>query len=458
MRAEQSRTRWLPLGLLVAAACALHAAVGLRQWANFRIGSWDLLLFDEAVRAYAHVRAPIEPALGVHIGVGPHLNALGDHFSPILALLAPLYWIWPDPRSLILAQAALIGISLPAVFLISERILGRGAAYAVVVVTALAWPLQQSSETGFHEVLFVVPIMCWALERLQVRAFGQAVAIASLLLLVKEDMGFVLAMFGLLVWRRGGRRLGWLTFASGVVFAALASQVIVPAFYGHGSPDGDYYKAFIDAAPNPIEMVRVAVTPLQKTQTLLWLLAPLAMLSLGSPVVLLALPQVGERFISANANHWGLEQHYNAVLVPMVVVAAVETAGRLPASWRRAWAWAAAGVAVVLCTRFPIDGLLRTDTWQSDARETNAQQAVDAVPHRVTVEADNEIGPHLARHDLVLLLDRTPRSAPWVVVDIGVASFPIDSLQAQRDRLTTLQSQGYVPVLRNSDYVVLRRP
>src|SRR5438045_1319051 len=31
-------------------------------------------------------------------------NLLGQHFAPVFLLMAPMYWIWPDPRSMILFQ------------------------------------------------------------------------------------------------------------------------------------------------------------------------------------------------------------------------------------------------------------------------------------------------------------------------------------------------------------------
>ncbi|NHC13141.1 DUF2079 domain-containing protein [Motilibacter deserti] len=440
------------------ALAAVHATLGLLAYRNFRVGSWDLLLFDETVRGYAGWGAPVQPALGVHLDVGPDLIALGDHFSPILVLLAPLYWVWDDPRMLILAQAGLIAVSICVAWVIARRVLGPGIAYAVAVATGLAWPLQEASVVGFHEVVFAVPLILLACERLQARRPGQAAAWAASLMLVKEDMGFVTVMFGVLLALRGWRKLGvWLAVA-GLAGAYLSTSVIVPAFYGHGSPDGDYYEAFFAALPNPVDTFEVVFSPVQKEQTVLWLLAPFAFLPLASPVVLLTLPQLGERAISSNPNHWGLEQHYNAVLLPVLVVAAVEAARRLPRRWRQAFAAYAVLAAVVLCAKFPFADLADRETWRLDAHEQAAAQAVALVPAGVTVEADNEIGPHLADRGTVLLLDKTPRDAPWVVVDVARSSFPIDSLAVQRDRVRLLQASGYELVLDNGSYAVLRRP
>ena len=51
----------------------------------------------------------------------PGYNLLGDHFHPLIAVLAPLYWIWDDPRMLLLAQAALFAASMVPVARFAER-------------------------------------------------------------------------------------------------------------------------------------------------------------------------------------------------------------------------------------------------------------------------------------------------------------------------------------------------
>lgn len=445
----------------VTALCALvglfHLLIGLVAWRSYRIGSWDLTLFDQTVRGYAGFGAPIQSSLGVHLDVGPDLTALGDHFSPILVLLAPLYWVYDDPRMLILAQAAMIAGATAVTWRIAERALGRGVAYAVAVAFGLAWPLQEASVVGFHESLFVVPMLLLAFERLQAGRPVQAALWAAALVTVKEDMGLLTAAFGCLLVLRRHRRLGVGVLVFGLFMVWFSAAVVVPAFYGYGSPDGDYYEAFKAALPDPVATFEVAFTPEQKTETVAWLLAPWAFLPALSPAVLVGLPQLGERFVSSNPNHWGLMQHYNAVLLPALVVAGVEVARRLPRPGQ--WLWAAWIVvaAVLLVDRHPGATLLDGDSWRIDAREAAAAAAVAAVPDDVTVEADNEVGPHLTARAEVWLLDRTPRDAPWVVVDTSLPSFPVDSLQVQRQRVLDLQSVGYTLVLDNGYYAVLRR-
>ena len=67
--------------------------------------SWDLGIFEQVVRAYAHLQAPIADLKG------PGTNILGDHFSPVTALLAPFYRLFPTPVTLLVAQAALFALA-----------------------------------------------------------------------------------------------------------------------------------------------------------------------------------------------------------------------------------------------------------------------------------------------------------------------------------------------------------
>ena len=69
-----------------------------------------------------------------------------------------------------------------------------------------------------------------------------------------------------------------------------------------------------------------------KLQTVIMLLLPTAFAALGSPLTLIALPSLALRFISTNSAYWGTNWHYNATLMPILFIAAVEALAR----WRSA--------------------------------------------------------------------------------------------------------------------------
>lgn len=442
-----------------------HAALGLQQWARFRLGSYDLVIFDQAVRSYSRGHLPLSVVKGVHNDFGPHFNLLGDHFSPVLALVAPLYWVWDDPRVLLLAQASLIALSVPLVHRAAARLLPTGASLAVAAAYGIGWPLQSATSVGFHEVAFAVPLTALMVERVMAGRWSHAAGASLGLLLVKEDMGLVVAALGMLALCAGRRRLGAGLVATGLLAMVLSIRVVIPAFGGRAGYYWEYDALGADPAGllwhvvrHPLDTLHVLVTPPVKWQTMLMLLVPVGLLCLGSPLTLLALPLLAERMLSSNENVWTMGQHYNAFLWPVLVLAAVAAAVKLPARWAARWAWAVLGGAVVICGFFPFLRLVQPHWWHASARDVAAQAAVDAVPRGVLVEADNHIGPHLSARNPVLLLDAVPRGAAWVVLDTRFRAFPFRNVPAQLDRLSLLEAQGYRRVLEREGWVVLTRP
>src|SRR5262249_62172530 len=144
----------------------------LARYHTFQTGSYDLVIFDQAVRSYAHFRPGISIIKGLHNGFGPHFSVLGDHWSPILAVLAPLYWLFDGPQTLLVAQAVLFALAIPPIWVFTRRAFGGGqaavvAAYVVSVVYLLSWPIASALHFNFHEVAFAPVLTAGALERRQ---------------------------------------------------------------------------------------------------------------------------------------------------------------------------------------------------------------------------------------------------------------------------------------------------
>ena len=174
--AERHRGRRLghpaAVGALTALVAVAYCGFALAQYYTFRTSSFDLVIFDQAVRSYAHFHPGIAPIFNVFEGLGPNFPILGNHFSPIDAALAPLYWIHDGPQTLLVAQAVLFALAIPPLWVFTRRTFGGGpkatvAVYLVSVAYALSWPVASALAFDFHEVAFVPLLTAVALERLQ---------------------------------------------------------------------------------------------------------------------------------------------------------------------------------------------------------------------------------------------------------------------------------------------------
>ena len=495
LRALWSRSG-VKVGALTVAAAFVYCLDSLNLFRRFLASTFDLVIFDQGIRGYAHLSAPVSIARGVSDGQGAHLELLADHWSPVLALLAPLYWIHDSPVTLLIAQGVLFALAIPPLWAYTRRQLGPGAGYFVCLAYALSLPVMEAVIFDFHEVAFVPVLTALMVERFDAGKRWQGILAAVALLLVKEDMGLLVAGFGgylLLTRRRPELWTGLAFIVGGVAATWAATHLLIPAFGGsagfywaYGQFGSTLGSALLNVLTHPLHALHVFVTPWVKARTMIGLLAMFGFLPLASPMVIAALPLLAERMLASGYPLWWQAKfQYDAFLVMILCCAAVDGAARLQRHWPQRWdgwltypwrrpawlrrggtawppatLWAAAvcAAALVYFPSSPFGPLLKPGFYGTNARMRAAAAAVAHVPAGVGVEASNNIGPRLSGRDTVLLLDGTPRWAPWVVGDTIGLDFPFCTPTQQAGELAYLRAHGYAQVFAADGYVVLHRP
>jgi uncharacterized membrane protein len=472
------------IAALTSAAALLYCLQALLDYRRFLTSTFDLVIFDQGVRGYSHFHAPASIARGVADGQNAHFSLLADHWSPILALLAPLYWIHGSPATLLVAQAVLFALAIPFLWAYTyRRLQSPAAAYLVGGAYALSLPIMAAVVFDFHEVAFVPLLTAIMVERFEAGKHWHGVLAAVALLFVKEDMGLLVAGFGvyLLLTRRPGTNRHWIGagfVVGGLAATWIATRLLIPAFGG----SADFYWAYsqfgsslgsagLNIVSHPLHALRVFFTPWVKTRTMIGLLAPFAFFPLASPMLIAALPLLAERMLASGYPLWWQAKfQYDAFLVMIVCCAAVDGAARLEQHgfrgawggrpWRLGTVWAAAicVAALVYVPSSPFGDLLHPKFYMVNPRMRAAAAAIAHVPSGVEVEAANNIGPRLSARDTVLLLDGTPRWAPWVVADTIGLDFPFCTPHQQAQLVTWLLAHGYTEVFADDGYVVLHRP
>jgi uncharacterized membrane protein len=445
---------------LAAALFAIYAALAIRDQRLMLTGGYDLGIFDEAVRLYAHGHLPNAPLKG--------FDLLGDHFSPIWAVLAPIYRLFPSAYTLLLAQAALMAVAAVPLVRWAAREIGLWTAASVGTCYGLSWGIASAAGFDVHEVAFAVPMLAFSATALGQRRWRAAVAWGAPLLLVKEDLGFTLAAIGLYIAARGARRLGLITAAVGVLGSILEVKVLIPAF----SPGGNYtYEGNLRSVLNggltalPDDLVHL-ISPQAKLITMLALLAAAGFVAVRAPITLLAVPTLAWRFLSTNKTYWGTGFQYSAVLMPIVFAGLVHALILLRAGRRRevralAYAGIAASVATtaLLLPRYPLWALTHRATWSTPARIAAAHHVIAMIPSNTTVAAGNQLDPQLTDRDDVSLLDpQTPAIHPaWVLLDTDYpGNFPLKGGQ-QAQIIAQLRAEGYRTVADESGFLLLER-
>jgi uncharacterized membrane protein len=404
---------WAPYALALL-LFAVYATLSVARFERMATLSWDLAIFEQAVRGYASLGAPIIDVKG------PGFSQLGDHFSPLIAVFAPAYALFPTPVTLLLAQAALFACSAIPVSRVAVRFLGLARGMGIGVAYGISWGVQRAVDFDFHEICLAVPLLAFALERLLRGQWWAAAAWTVPLVLVKEDLGLTVAAVGAYLVLRRQRKLGiWLALF-GLGSFALTVLVLMPAAnpggtYEHwGNVDGAAGSEAGTLALRLLAWPVHAVSPPTKLWTLALLLGITGFLALRSPLVLLAIPTLTWRFLSDQPAYWGTSWHYSAILMPIVFVAMVDALVRVEGSrrrWLRSYARmavpAAVAIGLALCWRLPVSDLADPDTYRPSPRTDAAAGALALIPDGSTVEANVAPMTALASRTRVFWLGRT---------------------------------------------------
>ena len=446
----------------------VYGAYSVARQQLYLTAGYDLGIFDQAVRNYSRFRAPTVALKGVDY------NIFADHFHPIIATAAPFYWIWDNPDVLLILQAALIAASVPIVYGFTRRRTSHRTALIVAAVYGLGWGVQGMVDFDFHEIAYAVPLLAAAIDALDREDDRWLLITCGLLLLVREDMGTLVAMLGLLRLMRVPRRPGVVMVAGGLAAYVVTTSYVIPHFaqggqfaywtfdsLGKNAPD-----ALINLVIHPWHALTIFVTPGVKVETMALLFLPLALLPLRSRYVIVAAPLFAERFFNSRPHLWTPQFHYNVLPWLVLVLAMIDAAGRLGL-----WSHVRRRVALVsylaawplVLTIYPgptppvTQRVLDGAAWHPTGHTRAQERAVAQIPRDVCVAVDDRIAPHLTGRDRTTLPGVPAPRPDFIVLDMSEAEVGY-LLPAPVDVLQQAWSNGYRVDYESDPMLVLKSP
>ena len=348
----------IPAAIVVVIGAWVMIYYSIVQWETMKpVPSWDLAIFSELAKAYAHFQTPIVPVKG------DGYNLLGDHFHPILILLGPIWRLFPTPLSLLITQDLLLAFSAWPLTRLASRLTNQWVAGGLGLVYVLSWGMQGAVAAQFHEIAFAMPLLAYASVAFVERRWGAVTAWSVPLVLVKEDMGLTVLMIGVAViltsavpaWyrtctvirpggrgadgldaagdaagnapkddaarnRRRGLRLGVGMIVGGIAAFLFAIQVFLPAFNINGV--WDYGLSSQDKPTSPDALP-------QKATVVVMLILTSGIIGVTSPWLLVVLPTLAWRFLGSVEFYWVWDNwHYNATLMPIALGALLDVVAR----------------------------------------------------------------------------------------------------------------------------------
>lgn len=370
---------------------------------------------------------------------------LALHVEPILVPIALLYRLWSGPPTLLVLQSVVLALgALPAFWLARSLLKNDFAGFAFASAYLLAPALEAANLADFHPVSLSASFLLFAFYFLQRRWYPLFLLFAILAMATKEQVPLSIALVGLyLLVGRKQRWWGAATILLALGWVAVAFLVVLPAFNPGGiSPFAERYAHLLQ--PGGLE--KVATDPVRWAY-LQGLLEPVAYLSLLSPHILaVALPDIAVNFFSGFPATYSGSFHYNAVIVPFIIISAA-----MGAAWvyRRLAAFSprlGQGSVYLLALAVLFFSLRSYYRWVllpvvdhfpvMTTHERMAAKLFSQIPAEAALATSSSLNPHLSQRQRLSVFPEI-RDAAYIALDVTTTPYPLDvpSLKWRVDQL-----------------------
>ncbi len=395
----------------------------------------------------------------------------------MLLLFAGLYRLGAGPEALLVVQSGLVAAAAVPLFYAARRMSGSAVAGLSLSAAFLLHPsLHRALDFDFHPELLGFVFVFSALYFLASgRPLASLFAVAPVMLL-KEDMAVVTAMFAALLWVRGHRREALALFVVSAAWALATVFVVMPYIRGGGSDLNERFHYLTEdttlLTAGPIAAWRGGAQLLSETASSLGqLLGGTGGIALLHPAVVLALPSIALNGLADHGPQSRIDLQYAAAPLALVFVSSAlalgglrrrrplprlditiggETAPPIAASF------AVAVAAVMFLTTSPYSPFTDRPAPSHEHRAAIAE-ALRLVPAGANVSAQNTLVPHLSRRTEIFEFPDVREDTEFVIVD---ATLPItgESREAGYDRwLPELPAWGFVEVFSRDGVRVFSR-
>ncbi len=370
------------------------------------------------------------------------VHGFSGHVWPGAFLLAPLMWVWNDPRILLIVQTFAISMVFPATcYLGRELNVDRKYLNLLLIIIVFNIYLHRVSAFDFHPETLAMPMILFGIWALNHKKFILVYFLMLISMSLKEDIFLAWVSLGIYYYLIGKKKDGIrvLTFSIGY---GVIMFLLILKFVNLKMMLGLHYNGNL----NPIKRIK-------PTLEFFTSLGFLPLLSLTG-ITIFILPFL-EHITSSRPLHYKLKCQYSTMLIPLAIFASLENLRKKYISPKILM------VLTTLAVLFSInEGPIRKYinlsriNWN---RKVYIDGLLQKIPQDKKVCLGNHISPHLSVRDGVYQFP-TVEDAELIIIDTTWHDFTPLSSDSGLKILKKLMNSGEFKLVSDSlGIMVLRR-
>jgi len=320
----------------------------------FRTRAWDLGIFTQSFWTTCNAGKFFYCTAELPVNLSG--SFFGAHFSPILFLVLPFYWVLQTPETLLVIQAFILALAAVPIFKLADEYAGGRTAGLLFSTAYLIYPaIGYINNYDFHVEAFIPLFSAYAIYYLTKEKWPKYFLFIFLLLICQEQTAFVTFFIGIYIaWKYRYRIVSAIKhkrFSGNELTVPIVTMIISVVWYSFtlwqrntffpinpataaeflGTPNFT-----ILGAKDPLQIPSlIVIRPLNAVQALSYdgliklaylgvLFGPLAFFSFKSPSALIpTIPWFGFSLLSQTLAHHMLGHQYEAFVVSFIFAAAI---------------------------------------------------------------------------------------------------------------------------------------
>lgn len=418
------------------------------------------------------------------------VSRLAFHADFILIFLAPFYFIWEDPRMLLLLQTVVIGFGAVFVFLIANILIKTQKTSLLFAVIYLFNPsLQYTVLYDFHPVTLATTFLLASFYYMLTKRHLYFLFFGILAALTKEQIWFIFGMLGsyLTIQYAFQTRLkeikqyifkkeciiGISVFVFSFSFGYFLLQYAIPQARGGQHFAVSYYSDFGESKS---EIINNILFRPDKTLGVLFekdrmsylrqLFLPFGFLPLLTPFILIvSAPDLLINLLSNNDNLHQIYYQYTAAITPFLIIATIYSVKKIHEVFPRFGA-EKISITLLLFTIYssyqfgPLPGS-KTPNLDMITKPEPLKEIIGVIisqiPEQLNVASTNNIGSHISGRKSIYTLPNGVNNADVIIFLTKNENYPMENINKEYALLLSLKNNPHYSIeIEKNNFIMFR--
>lgn len=452
----------------------------------FRTYALDLGMFNQALRNVAQLQKPTF-TLGI---AGEEIPFLATHFSPIIFLFAPLYFIFGN-YTLLIVQIVAILFGGAGIFLYSKHRMNSDSVTPIVSLIHFLsiWGIYSALTYDFHSNVLGAMLVPWLFLFYERKQYKHAFIVVILAILTFETMtiwfAFIIAALAISSYNRQKLvQVDIPLFAFCVLSAIIIIWVAMPLLQSTSTNLQFERYRWLGETPmqvvlnlilSPINIFKVLFTNTTsdvaydyiKLEFHIMVLVSGGILFLLRPRFLFMLiPIYLQKMIPNDYNFWGINNQYSIEFVPILSIAAITTISEIKSNFRLPIAIVLTAVTIV-ATIYTMENRISKwydgintrfyskEHYKTEFNVKMINRAIKVANGSRAVSASSRLAPHIKSQRIYHY--PIVKDAEYILILFKSNSWPLSCNDFQNSIDTLNQSKCFRMIYSDKDLLIYKR-